>query len=294
MNTDSVPVFKSSKLSIWPLYLTVNELPYHKRMANDNMIFMGLWFGEKKPAMWTFLKPFIHSLRSLENGVVMESPERGKFVCSGILLACMCDLPAHCLLCNSMQYNGENDCWKCLQAGQTVRTGVRGHSRAFLYQTNDPKGPKRTAENVKQDAMEATSRQQQGVARFVVNGVKGPLWFSLLEHFDLVRGMGIDYMHGVLLGVQKLLLSLWFNTNFSKWHFNISSKVEDIDDRLRQISPTAEMKRLPRSIQDHLKYWKASELRSFLLITDFRLCMVFYLTTTCLITHYLFTPFTFF
>ena len=60
MNTDGVPVFKSSKVSIWPLYLIINELPYSKRMATENMIFAGLWFGEKKPAMWTFLKPHTH------------------------------------------------------------------------------------------------------------------------------------------------------------------------------------------------------------------------------------------
>ena len=48
MNTDGVPVFKSSKVSIWPLYLVINELNYSKCMAYDNMIFAGLWFGEKK------------------------------------------------------------------------------------------------------------------------------------------------------------------------------------------------------------------------------------------------------
>ena len=31
INTDGVPVFKSSKVSIWPLYLIINELPYGKR-----------------------------------------------------------------------------------------------------------------------------------------------------------------------------------------------------------------------------------------------------------------------
>ena len=81
MNTDGVPVFKSSKVSIWPLYLIINELSYGKRMAAENMIFAGLWFGEKKPAMWTFLKPHTHSFALLEKGVEMESPERGKFDC---------------------------------------------------------------------------------------------------------------------------------------------------------------------------------------------------------------------
>ena len=265
MNTDGVPVFKSSKVSIWPLYLVINELNYSKRMAYENMIFAGLWFGEKKPAMWTFLKPHSHSFAALEKGVYVNSPERGQFLCKGILLACTCDLPARCLLCNGMQYNGENGCWKCLQPGQTVKTGVRGHSRAFPYREDDPKGPIRTSDNVKDNGFEAARRQKQGLNRYVVNGVKGPSWLSLLRHFDLVRGMGIDYMHGVLLGVQKLLLSLWFSPAFSKEHFSISSKVEKVDERLNQISPTFEVKRLPRSISEHLKYWKASELLSFLL-----------------------------
>ena len=146
-----------------------------------------------------------------------------------------------------------------------MRTGVRGHSRAFLYQNGNPKGPFRTSENVKENGLEAARRQQQGISRYVVNGVKGPSWLSLLEHFDLVRGMAIDYMHGVLLGVQKLLLTLWFNPTFSKESFSISFKVEQIDARLSQILPTLEIKRLPRSVSQHLKYWKASELRSFLL-----------------------------
>lgn len=30
-NTDGIPVFKSSKSSFWPIFLTVNELPYKIR-----------------------------------------------------------------------------------------------------------------------------------------------------------------------------------------------------------------------------------------------------------------------
>ena len=226
------------------------------------MIFAGLWFGEKKPAMWTFLKPDTHSFKALEEGVEIYSPERGTFTCKGVVLACSCDLPARCIMCNSMQYNGENGCWKCLHPGETVQTGDGGHSRAFLYQNGNPKGPSRTAQNVAQHAREAAKRQIEGGKRY---GVKGPSWPCVLDHFDIVRGMAIDYMHGVLLVVQKLLLTLWFSSNFSKWHFGISSKVNDIDARLRQILPTAEIKRLPRSISNDLKYLKASELRSFLL-----------------------------
>ena len=41
--------------------------------------------------------------------------------------------------------------------------------------------------------------------------------------------------------------------------------MEIVDERLNQILPTFKVKRLPWSISEHLKYWKASELRSFLL-----------------------------
>ena len=59
-NTDGVPVFKSSKVSIWLLYLVINELPHNKRFAKENLLFAGMWFGEKKPAMWTFRNRFIN------------------------------------------------------------------------------------------------------------------------------------------------------------------------------------------------------------------------------------------
>ena len=120
-----------------------------------------------------------------------------------------------------MQYNNENGCWKCLQPGYTVKTGVHGLGRAFFYQDDDPKGPIRTSRNVKEDGIEAARHQKQGMDRYFVNGVKGPSWLSLLKHFDLVRGSGSDYMHGVLLGVQKLLLTSKFNPTFSKEHFTV-------------------------------------------------------------------------
>lgn len=62
-------------------------------------------------------------------------------------------------------------------------------------------------------------------------------------------------MHGVLLGVQKLLLELWFLPKFGKENFNFQDKQELVDKRLHGIKPTLNITRLPRSIQD-LKYWK--------------------------------------
>ena len=264
MNTDGVPVFKSSKVSIWPVYMIINELPYSKRMAKENMLLCGLWFGERKPAMWTFLKPHCESLRELEKGVELEAPTRGKFTCKGVVLAWTCDLPARCLVCNGMQFNGEYGCWKCLQEGKTVKA-ARGHVKAFLYKRDNPKGPLRNKKETIQHAAEVTRRQMAGEKCSNVKGVKGPSWLSFLEHYDIVRGIAIDYMHGVLLGVQKLLLKLWFDSSFSGKPYSISSLSESLDERLKHVTPTLDINRLPRSVTEHMKYWKANELRSFLL-----------------------------
>ena len=251
-NTDGVPVFKSSKVSIWPLYLIINELPHHKRFAKENMLFAGMWFGEKKPAMWTFLKPFHESFSKLEHGVNCSVNGIGNVTCQGVLLGGTCDLPARCLVCNAIQYNGASSCWKCLQQGKTVKTGQRGCVRVFPYQMQDPKGPQRTRAETEKHAREALANQLNNKKDYIVHGIKGPSWFGLLEHFDYVAGTGIDYMHGVLLGVQKLLLTLWFSTKFAGKVFNVSGQVSLADKRLSEISPTLETHRLPRSVSERL------------------------------------------
>ncbi|XP_070550109.1 uncharacterized protein [Ptychodera flava] len=45
-NTDGVPVFKSSSYSLWPLYLTINELPLDKRTKNEKyaVCWIMVWF----------------------------------------------------------------------------------------------------------------------------------------------------------------------------------------------------------------------------------------------------------
>ncbi|CAG2238839.1 unnamed protein product [Mytilus edulis] len=57
-NTDGAPVFKSSKVSVWQLFMVINKLPYKLRMMKENMILAGLWFGDQKPSMSTFLSLF--------------------------------------------------------------------------------------------------------------------------------------------------------------------------------------------------------------------------------------------
>ena len=258
-NTDGIPVFKSSKLAIWPLYCIVNELPYAQRIRRSNMIFAGLWFGSTKPNMLTYFKPFHSSLRQLETeGIKVESPEAGTFISRAILLAGTCDLPAKCLVCNTVQFNGFYGCSKCKQPGESVRTDKGGTVLCFPFSQNNPKGPERTHQSTIEDAKQAVLTNKP------CNGVKSPSWLAGLKHYDIIKGTGIDHMHAVLLGIMKMLLNLWFGTNRS-FDFCILHKIREADKRLLSIKPPSSISRCPRSIEAHRKYFKASELRSFLL-----------------------------
>lgn len=48
-NSDGSPVFKSSKNSIWPIQIILNELPAEVRM--NSPVTWALWFGRDKPNM---------------------------------------------------------------------------------------------------------------------------------------------------------------------------------------------------------------------------------------------------
>lgn len=263
-NTDGAPVFKSSKISVWPLFLVINELPYKLRMLKENMLMAGLWFGPHKPAMGTFLSPFLDCFKKLHEGIQCFCPLLGNFICRAYLLCGTADLPARCLVCNSVQYNGSFSCWKCMQKGETSERG-KGHTHVFPYISANPKGPERTVYDVHRDAQQAMNNLEQRKTGYSVNGVKGPSWLTFSPNFNIVKGISIDYMHGVLLGVQKLLLRLWFSSEFKSKDFSFHEHVHIVDYRLNNLKPTLDISRLPRSIETDLKYWKASEYRSFLL-----------------------------
>lgn len=93
MNADGIAFSKSSKITMWPVLLPINELPLNKRFAIDNVILAALSVGEEKPNIDLFFNPVVIQLKRLELGVniTIENVIRDtKFF--GI--ACICDKPA--------------------------------------------------------------------------------------------------------------------------------------------------------------------------------------------------------
>ena len=256
-NTDGVPLFKSSKTSMWPLYFCINELPFIQRRKPENLLLAGLWIGPKKPEMMTFLDPFINDLEILQNGLCVDiSPDERKTF-KVFLIAGTADLPAKAAVCNITQFNGKYSCPHCMQPGKTTKAG-KGITHAYPFVFEGPTDPKRSHEECLQFAEIAS---ESGKAHY---GIKGPCWFTLLTSYDFVRGNCIDYMHCLLLGITKRLITLWFSKEKEKEDYSAFKSKETVDQRLKRIKPPLNIQRLPRSLED-LKYWKASELRNFLL-----------------------------
>ena len=262
-NTDGVPLFKSSKVSIWPIFLVINELEPKFRFKSENMIFAGMWYGTMKPEPSIFLEPLYRELKTLENGVTLKvrlnDNRYGLKLVRAFLIAGTFDLPARSLVAGTIQFNGKYGCIKCYQEGESYKTVKGGHVWTYPFNVLNPKGPLRVHEDLKKNALEAFKEKK------TVNGVKRPTWLHGVRFFHLINGVAIDYMHGVMLGVVKLLLKLWFSTEFKMEKFNCCEKLTLFDQHLLKIKPPIEITRPPRSYQKYGSDWKASEYRNFLL-----------------------------
>ena len=251
-NTDGVPLFKSSSFSIWPLQSFVNELPASKRKSN--FLLSGLWFGNSKPSLSTFLKPFSDELQVLgtlgfqwiKNGVRVHSLV--------FAVACCCDSVARAMLQNIMQFNGLYGCSWCHSPGQQVKKG-KGSVRVYQSKNDFELRSDETVRNCAKDA------HRTGKA---VLGVKGPSPLSLLPGFDMACGFVVDYMHCVDLGLTRQMSHMWFDSKYHNRPWYIGKSIAKIDEHLLNMMPPSNVTRAPRSLLTRA-YWKANEWRAFLL-----------------------------
>lgn len=91
---DGVPVYKSSRKSLWPIYFVINELPPEERFKLENMLIGGFWFGGKvQPNL--LLKPMMITFKKLLEGILITPHGKNQAVnMKGILIFGTGDLPA--------------------------------------------------------------------------------------------------------------------------------------------------------------------------------------------------------
>ena len=117
-NTDGCQTSFNSKVTVWPIYLMLNELPYYLR--KQHMILAGLWVAKTEPDMAFFLTPFVDTANRLSSqGFVWNL--NGIEVTSKIFpLGCCFDSLCRCAMLNMKQFNGYNGCTYCNYPGERV------------------------------------------------------------------------------------------------------------------------------------------------------------------------------
>ena len=65
--------------------------------------------------------------------------------------------------------------------------------------------------------------------------MKGLNWLYVFKGFDIIKSIGIDYMHLILFGVVKKLLEAWFSSKFKLKPWYIWNSVSILDKKLRNI-----------------------------------------------------------
>lgn len=107
------PLLKSSNTSIWPIQLTVNEIPAAERMKR--LVLAALWFGQKKPHMEMFQDAFVEDKKKL--------PTCGFCTLQVFCAFCICravDSIARAPMQGVAQFNGFYGCNWCLLEGERV------------------------------------------------------------------------------------------------------------------------------------------------------------------------------
>ena len=149
-----------------------------------------------------------------------------------------------------------------------ARSKTKGHTHAYPFDDKNLKtghGEPRTHEQTLKFAAEATKKSAENGIQNSVKGVKGYSWFMFVPKFDIIRGVAIDYMHSTLLGVVKMLLTLWSDKSYKGDPWSVCSRMKEIEERYLKIGPPSCITRLPRSLITNFGHLKASELRTFLL-----------------------------
>ena len=210
LSTDGVPMFKSSPVSIWPVYLVILNLPAHMRMNSENVILCGLWLGPTKPIINLLLKPIASLLNMLSTLGMKVKTSLGYSTIRARLVMGVFDLPAMAAVLCAKQYNGKYSCSVCLHPGKRLVNNARVYLPEKVY-------PQRTHTSV----AAAVSRAERTGS--CVHGIFSTSPF--MSSLDIVNSIPVDYMHAVLEGVTRWLIVSWFNSKHHAQTYYVGRRV---------------------------------------------------------------------
>ncbi|XP_077498778.1 uncharacterized protein LOC144109886 [Amblyomma americanum] len=228
---DGLPLSKSSRGQFWTILGRISNLKHAAPFVTS------VFFGDSKPRDANeFLYSFVEELNVLlSTGIAVEA-----FTIPVKLKAIVCDAPAKPFVLCVKNHTGYYSCTKCTVKGAYIEGRV-----GFP--------------NISSELRTDCSFRQRSQEQYHTGS-------SIVEQLpiDIVRGVPLDYMHLVCLGVVHKLLVLWFRGPKA---IRLGSKVR-IELSVRNVKAApfvpCELNRKPLSLTD-LDRWKATEFRFFLL-----------------------------
>ena len=231
VNADGVPLFKSSGVQTWPILCRFDKI---------TPFIVAVFVGDSKPNdSEEFLRDFLNEYHQLSQ----IGFEYKGHVLTVDIKAFVCDAPARQFLKGIKAHNGFYGCERC------IVKGISQSSRMLFLELDCDS---RDDNSFKDDTYMGTHQTS-----------KSPLSDSGIK---CVTGFPIDYMHLVCLGVVKRILLTWKR---GPRHVKLSSRqIKQLSNNLVELKGKlpSEFARQPRSLE-HVKRWKATEFRQFLLYT---------------------------
>lgn len=242
-NTDGCAAFKcSTQKPLYPIFVTINNLPPIKRFSKNNLIVAGLWLSKGEPSTNLLFKYFCRELQQLHEGLEID----GVMYKVVLLQNCMDSIARAKVLCMK-QFNGKFGCTVCLNPGKILA----GHRNLRIYEN---KAYRIRTDQQTREIMLSNSSDYGIVSRTI---------FTLVPDFDLIQGCPPDYMHCVLLGVVRQFWTTIIDSKNHKEPYYVGRHLKIIDERLLKFKPPSSFPRNPRSVTE-LKKFKASEFEALL------------------------------
>ncbi|KAK3920760.1 Procathepsin L [Frankliniella fusca] len=251
--TDGASLYTSSSTSVWPLYLTINELPFVERYKKENLLVPAIWVGPVKPPGSLLVSAIYPDMKLLSSGVDFEVDCEENKKLKGIVICGTGDTPGRSLMLNLVQFNGAHSCQECEDEGEP-RFNCPG-VRLYPFKPIANLVP-RTLEKMLQYA-------KRGTEEIACFGVRGPSGLSKIMPNFLI-GTAIDSMHQLYGGVTRKITALLLSTKAEDKKFSLSDYHQSLDNKLMSIKPPAHVPRVPRSLKE-LASWKMKELKAWLL-----------------------------
>ena len=240
---DGIPIFKSTKSELWPILA---------RFGGVEPFLVSCYYGRGKPSSAvSFLSDFLHELTEMLGNEYQYEQLRYR-----ISVRCfVADAPARSFLKGTVSHTGYHSCERC-----TI-VGTREADRVVLLNEDDT--VPRTDEQFRELAYHNPRPRSK-----CHQHTESPL--VQIPDLDLLGDVVLDSMHMVYLGIMRRILFSFKGKIRGLRRSKLRERdIREINARILSCKGQlpSEFNRQPRSLDD-LKYWKATELRSFLLYTS--------------------------